>query len=94
MATRLVARSVDTLVILMGLRNLRRSWTDFWKAVASLNVPVALIHAATRPSQKSLLGTVQTIADLAEEAKFRSPTVMSWVKWCDWVQNCTGSARP
>jgi siroheme synthase len=38
--------------------------------------PVALIHAATRPSQKSLLGTVQTIGDLASQAKFQSPTVM------------------
>jgi precorrin-4 methylase len=35
-----------------------------------------LIHAATRPSQKSLLGTVQTIANLADQAKFQSPTVI------------------
>ena len=38
--------------------------------------PVALIHCATQPSQKTLLGTVKTIADLADQAKFQSPTVI------------------
>jgi uroporphyrin-III C-methyltransferase len=38
--------------------------------------PVALIHSATQSSQKSVFGTVRTIADLADQAKLRSPTVI------------------
>jgi uroporphyrin-III C-methyltransferase len=71
-----LARNVDTLVILMGLRNLRKIMNRLLEGGCEPQRPVALIHAATRPSQKSLLGTVQTIADLAEQAKFKSPTVI------------------
>ena len=69
-------RSVDTLVILMGLHNLKQIMNHLLESGCEPQHPVALIHAATRPSQKSLLGTVQTIADLAREAKFQSPTVI------------------
>jgi uroporphyrinogen III methyltransferase/synthase len=69
-------RSVDTLVILMGLHNLKQIMNHLLESGCEPQRPVALIHAATRPSQKSLLGTVQTIADLARQAKFQSPTVI------------------
>jgi uroporphyrinogen III methyltransferase / synthase len=71
-----IARSVDTLVILMGLHNLREIMNRLLESGCDPQRPVALIHSATRPSQESLLGTVQTIADLAEQAKFKSPTVI------------------
>jgi uroporphyrin-III C-methyltransferase len=71
-----LARSVDTLVILMGLRNLRKIMHRLLEGGCEPHRPVALIHCATQPSQKSLLGTVQTIADLADQAKFQSPTVI------------------
>jgi uroporphyrin-III C-methyltransferase len=71
-----LARSVDTLVILMGLRNLREIMNRLLEGGCEPQRPVALIHSATRPSQKSLLGSVQTIADLADQAKFKSPTVI------------------
>src|SRR4029434_1064340 len=71
-----LVRSVDTLVILMGLHNLKQIMNRLLESGCEPHRPVALIHAATRPSQKSLLGTVQTIADLARQAKFQSPTVI------------------
>ena len=71
-----LTRSVDTLVILMGLHNLREIMNRLLESGCEPQRPVALIHAATRPSQKSLLGTVQTIADLADQAKLQSPTVI------------------
>jgi siroheme synthase len=37
---------------------------------------VALIQSGTRPSQKRVIGTVETIADLAEGEKLQSPTVV------------------
>jgi uroporphyrin-III C-methyltransferase len=69
-------RGVDTLVILMGLHNLKQIMSRLLESGCDPQRPVALIHAATRPSQKSLFGTVQTIVDLADEAKFQSPTVI------------------
>src|SRR5262249_12845178 len=69
-------RGVDTLVILMGMHNLKQIMNRLLKSGCDPQRPVALIHAATRPSQKSLFGTVQTIADLADRAKFESPTVI------------------
>ena len=71
-----LAHSVDTLVILMGLRNLKEVMNRLLESGCDPQRPVALVHAATRPSQKSLFGTVQTIADLADRAKFESPTVI------------------
>ena len=71
-----LTRSVDTLVILMGLHNLREIMHRLLESGCEPQRPVALIHAATRPSQKSVLGTVQTIADLADQAKLQSPTVI------------------
>ena len=71
-----LVRSVDTLVILMGLHNLKQIMNRLLESGCEPHRPVALIHAATQPSQKSLLGTVQTIADLARQAKFQSPTVI------------------
>src|SRR5262249_19472495 len=71
-----LAHSVDTLVILMGLHNLKQIMNRLLESGCDPQRPVALVHAATRPSQKSLFGTVQTIADLADRAKFESPTVI------------------
>jgi uroporphyrin-III C-methyltransferase len=71
-----LTRSVDTLVIIMGLHNLREIMHRLLESGCEPQRPVALIHAATRPSQKSVLGTVQTIADLADQAKLQSPTVI------------------
>ena len=69
-------RSVDTLVILMGLHNLKQIMNRLLESGCDPQRPVALIHAATQPSQKTLHGTVETIAELASQAKFQSPTVI------------------
>jgi uroporphyrin-III C-methyltransferase len=71
-----LTRSVDTLVILMGLHNLREIMHRLLESGCEPQRPVALIHCSTQPSQKTLLGTVETIADLADQAKFQSPTVI------------------
>src|SRR5262245_9908619 len=55
-----LAHSVDTLVILMGLDNLSEIMNRLLESGCDPQRPVALVHAATRPSQKSLFGTVQT----------------------------------
>jgi uroporphyrin-III C-methyltransferase len=71
-----LVQSVDTLVILMGLHNLREIMSRLLEDGCEPQRPVALIQSGTRQSQKSAIGTVETIADLAEREKFQSPTVI------------------
>ena len=69
-------RSVDTLIILMGLRHLREIMDRLISAGCDRRRPVALIQSGTLPDQKSAFGTVETIADLAERRGFHAPTVI------------------
>jgi uroporphyrin-III C-methyltransferase len=71
-----LARSVDTIVILMGLQNLREIMRQLLKGSCDPGRPVAVIQSGTRPSQRTLVGTVATITDLVEAAEFKSPTVI------------------
>jgi siroheme synthase len=61
-----LARSVDTLVILMGLHRLKEIMNRLLEGGCEPQRPVALIQSGTRLSQRSVVGTVATIADLAE----------------------------
>jgi uroporphyrin-III C-methyltransferase len=69
-------RSVDTLIILMGLRHLREIMTRLVAAGCDRNRPVALIQSGTLPCEKSVFGTVETIADLADKHEFQTPTLI------------------
>ena len=71
-----LARSVDTIVILMGMHNLRQIMNQLLDGGCEPERPAALIQSGTRLCQKTLVGTVATIADLAEREKFASPTVI------------------
>jgi len=71
-----LVRSVDTIVILMGLQNLREITRQLLNGGCEPGRPVALIQSGTRPSQRTLVATVATIADLVEGAGFKSPTLI------------------
>ncbi len=65
-----------TLVFLMGMGNLRAITAQLLKGGRKPNTPVALIRWGTRPQQRTLLGTLQNIAALAEEADFKNPAII------------------
>jgi uroporphyrinogen III methyltransferase/synthase len=71
-----LARSVDTLVILMGLDNLREIMRRLMAGGCECQRPVALIQSGTRVSQRIVTGTVETIAELGERYKFGAPTLI------------------
>ena len=71
-----LARSVDTLVILMGLHNLPAIMEELLAGGCDPERPVALIQWGTYHYQTSLIGKVKTIADLAEQSKVGAPTVI------------------
>jgi len=68
--------AADTIVILMGLHNLRVIMDRLLAVGCEVDTPVALIQSGTRISQKKLVGTVHTIVGLAERCDFRSPTII------------------
>lgn len=71
-----LGEAVDTLAILMGFANLRQNMNRLIESGCDPERPVALIRWATRPSQKVLVGTVMTIADMAEQHSFKAPAVI------------------
>lgn len=69
-------RAVDTIIILMGLRNLREITDSLIESGCDPERPVALIQSVTDVSQKKVDGTVATIAGVAGQWKLRGPTVI------------------
>jgi uroporphyrinogen III methyltransferase/synthase len=71
-----VARSVDTVVILMGLHNLARIMSELVAGGCEPQRPVALIESGTKKQQRVLIGTVATIGSLAADAEIHSPALI------------------
>jgi len=69
-------RAVDTLVILMGIMNLRAIMNRLRAEGCPPERPVALIQSGTLAAQKTAVGTVAGIADLSQRGGFRSPSVI------------------
>lgn len=71
-----LTRSVDTLVILMGRENIADIMNRLLEGGCDPERPVAVIQSGTLSSQKSLMGTVKTIADLVDRGKLGLPAVI------------------
>ncbi len=70
-----LAKAPGTKVFLMGVARLREITTSFIENGADSTTPIALTRWATTASQKTIEGTLATIADIAEAAGFSSPAV-------------------
>jgi uroporphyrinogen III methyltransferase / synthase len=71
-----LAAAVDTLIIVMGLHNLGAIMERLLEGGCEPDRPVILIQDGTRESQKTLRGTVTTIAELAAGAGFTAPATI------------------
>ena len=71
-----LTRSVDTLVILMGLHSLGLIMSRLLADGCPHDRPVALIETGTLAQQKTVIGTVATITALGQRQNFCSPTVI------------------
>ncbi len=65
----------QTVVIYMGLAFLRELMSDFIARGADPKLPVAIIENGTRPNQKVVTGTLETIADAAVAADVTGPAL-------------------
>jgi len=72
---RLAAKSSATLVILMGVQKLRQI-ADLLCENGKADLPAMVVQHGTTPMERSVVGSVATIADLAEQAKIGTPGII------------------
>jgi uroporphyrinogen III methyltransferase / synthase len=65
-----------TLVMLMAVANLREIAQRLIASGLSTATPVAVVQDGTRPTQRTVVGTLETIADDAAGAKIAAPAVV------------------
>ncbi len=70
-----IAKAPGTKVFVMGVARMREITSELITAGALPDTPIALTRWATTSRQKTLVGTLKTIADLVEETGFKSPAV-------------------
>lgn len=70
-----LAKAPGTKVFLMGVGRLRVIASAFIENGAKAETPIALTQWATTGKQKTITGTLATIADIAEAVAFGSPAV-------------------
>jgi uroporphyrinogen III methyltransferase/synthase len=70
-----LAKAPGTKVFLMGVARLREITSAFIANGAAPDTPIALTRWATTGSQKTIVGNLSDIADIAERENFSSPAV-------------------
>lgn len=68
--------SVDTLVIYMGMKNLKEIVAQLIAHGKDKETPVALIHQGTTNEQRTVIGTLETIYDSAVLRQVKNPSVI------------------
>ncbi|HNJ41884.1 MAG TPA: uroporphyrinogen-III C-methyltransferase, partial [Acidobacteriota bacterium] len=78
MSETLVAETTgaDTVVVLMGMAQLRSIVAEFIAAGRPATTPVAVIRWGTYDGQQKVIGTLETIAETAEQAQMKQPAVI------------------
>jgi len=71
-----LSTGVGTLVIYMGIGNLKENVLKIMAHGRSPKTPVALIRWATTPDQETLCGTLSDIYEKAQAADFKAPAIM------------------
>ncbi len=71
-----LAKSAGTLVLMMSIRNARANAERLIAAGRAATTPAAIVRWGTRGIQRTVVGQLSTIADLAEAAGIRPPAVL------------------
>ena len=71
----LAAKSNATIVILMGLAHLERI-VEFFRTENKSNLPIAVIHNASMPTEKIVIGEIENIVEKIKENKLKPPAVI------------------
>jgi uroporphyrinogen III methyltransferase/synthase len=71
-----LAHSAGTIVFLMGVGNLSRICAELLKAGRSPATPVAVIEKGTLNAQKTVVGNLESIGDLAAKSGIKPPAII------------------
>ena len=71
-----LSRAVDTLVVLMGMRNLPAIVERLLRAGKSQETPVALVSLGTLPTQKTLVSSLGRVVEEAKARGLQPPAVI------------------
>ncbi|MDK9707270.1 MAG: uroporphyrinogen-III C-methyltransferase [Desulforhopalus sp.] len=87
-----LATGVGTLVIYMGIKNLPTIVANMIKYGRDPKTPVAVVRWASTPEQRSVVGTLETIAQVVKDAGIKPPSliiigeVVSLRSTIDWYE--------
>jgi uroporphyrinogen III methyltransferase / synthase len=87
-----LATGVGTLVIYMGIKNLPTIVANMIKYGRDPKTPVAVVRWASTPEQRSVVGTLETIAQVVKDADIKPPSliiigeVVSLRSTIDWYE--------
>ncbi|MCU0534131.1 MAG: uroporphyrinogen-III C-methyltransferase [Hydrococcus sp. Prado102] len=70
-----IAQGSETIIIYMGVHNLANIIPELLAGGLSAETPIALVRWGTRPEQKELIGTLETIVRQVEETQFEAPAI-------------------
>src|SRR5262249_33302920 len=73
---RSLAGSRQTVVFYMGVSHLAGIVTKLRDAGAKTDLPVAIVERATLPEQRTVRGTLETIAKIARDEKITAPALL------------------
>lgn len=71
-----LATATDTLCVLMGMRNLSQITKALQDGGRDASTPVAVVQWGARPAQRVAVGTLRTIADVAQSQGLQNPAVI------------------
>lgn len=71
-----LAKSVDTLVVVMGVGNLENIVREMLEEGVDPDLPVAIVENATLPSQRVVTGRLRDIVEKARKAGVKPPAVI------------------
>lgn len=71
-----LATAVGTIVIYMGIKNLPNLTRDIIAAGRDPKTPVAVVRWASTPEQRTVVGNLETIADIVRENNIKPPSLI------------------
>lgn len=72
---KLAAQSSATVIILMGLQKIEEI-AEIFQAHGKAETPVAVIQNGTREDQRTVIGTIKSIADLVKKEAIAAPAII------------------
>ena len=71
-----IATALDTIAFYLGVKNLPMICEKLIENGRDPQTPVAIIHWGTMPEQRTVVGTLETIVDIAREQHIENPSII------------------